>query len=53
VTDVSYVPLFVAGSPDAIGLSLGGAALWGAEALAKAGYGSYWKCANFLYWGLA
>lgn len=51
MTELSDIPLFLSGSPDALALSVGGAFLWGAEALADAGYGNYSRTANLLYWG--
>lgn len=51
VTELSDIPLFLGGSPDSLALSLGGAALLGAEALARFGYGPESETANLLYWG--
>jgi membrane protease YdiL (CAAX protease family) len=51
VTELSDIPLLLSGSPDGVGLSLGGAALWGAGSLANLGYGIDSRCADLLYWG--
>ena len=50
LTELSDIPLFLSGSPDALALSIGGLAVWGGEALADAGYGMYSDAANYLYW---
>jgi membrane protease YdiL (CAAX protease family) len=51
VTELSDIPLFLSGSPDALALSAGSAALLGAEALADWGYQAGSRAQNYLYWG--
>jgi membrane protease YdiL (CAAX protease family) len=51
VTELSDIPLWLSGSPDALALSVGGALLWGGEALSSAGYGVDSRSSNLLYWG--
>jgi hypothetical protein len=51
LTELSDIPLFLGGSPDAIALSAGGAALWAAESLSNSGYGADSMPSKHFYWG--
>jgi len=51
MTELSDIPLFLSGSPDALSLSIGSAALLGGQALADSGYGVSSASASTVYWG--
>ena len=50
MTELSGIPLALSGSPDSIGLSAFGAALWGAESLTNAAYGPYSLPSQWSFW---
>ncbi len=51
MTELSDIPLFLSGSPDALSLSIGSAALLGGQALADSGYGVSSIPASMVFWG--